>query len=262
MDQTLRQALGLKYDDFSDARVGVHQLRRDEASGLGLSRLVGRRLVYCRPAVLHPVDIEKNVARVPSDVMNLLGVKVGERITVCGIFKDENKRYYLRSKPVAVMEAKDKYIEDHNAYAETSVSAHYPNIGKLICKKKDERDLYSIFVDADTRNPLFGSQSQQKIRWPDIPEKPEDRPWHEARFAQSVQPILAFREPKSAIAKQVFALAGGTLAVTYTLYIILSQVVSQLMASQYLALELFIISVFLAVIMSLVAVLIKTRSQL
>lgn len=221
VDQTLRQALGIDYLDYAGAKVTVHRLHGVGRVKRVVARLVGRRLVYCRPAVLKPLDIEKNIVRLPNEVLGLVGIKSGDRVELAGIEKTEQGEYWMRTRSVAAIEASQGYIDRYVGSADGLEPAdaepapgryrRYPNIGRII----GQEDIFPIYIDLEIRLALFGPERAQKFRGANDATAAAHQFY--LRTVQCAQPILVHRAPLWAIANEVIGIGLTGSVITFAL---------------------------------------------
>lgn len=241
MDQSVRQALGLDYYRYRNVKVSVATLHGAKSYREWFSRIVGRRVIYCRPGVLQHKDIEKGIVRAPTDALRMLGIESGDGVVLIGIEKRLSGEYWLKRWSAAALTASTEYVAAYDdlrkrdcidrlrdgPLGDPDMTARYPDIGSLIGQSETNSvyfDLNTLYLDKDARDYLLGDKEMQRSRL-----RPNDdgssHPGNSARkdlyirTVQCAQPLLVFRSPSGAIAKEIMAI--GIAAAALELNIVL-----------------------------------------
>jgi hypothetical protein len=225
IDQALRRALGLPVKLDGSEKVTIHEMKK-EGIWLDLSaKIVGRRFANCRPTALHSQDVEQRIVRLRPDVLDLLGIKSGETVVLCGVQKDAAGNYRLNRHYVSALEASPDYVERLLAFlpAPADMDEKFAHISEILYPKTEVfRDLSPIFLDKDARDALFGPPEDQWVRCPlirnDANSRPADKNQAEVFLenVQYAQPVLIYRAPFNAITNEIMAIFFTAVALTFT----------------------------------------------
>lgn len=214
LDQALRRALGLPVELDGTEKVTVAKLHGTGLLFDRIPKIVGRRLVNCRPSALHSEDVEQNVVRLPSEELGLLGIKSGDGVILCGVRKTRDGTYRLKRYHARALEASSDYrTKVENLTAPVDMHKKLAFISKLLYKEEKDRDLSPIFLDKDTRDELFGPPEGQDVRFvltkgttdtDTIDSRTRDIFLENIQFAQ---PVLIYRAPSNAITNEIMSIA-------------------------------------------------------
>lgn len=198
LDQTIRQCLGLDFSDYKNEKVNVNRVFGVSRLRQVFSKIVGRRLICCRPGILQPLDIEKDIVRLRQDAIGPLGVASGDAVIISGISRKTDGTYWMNSRRVTVIAASDSYEEFYARMPnDRSMENRYTNIQTLL----GQPDLHQLFLDLDSRNYLFGDIESQRSRITGSPSIEMTDLY--LRTVQCAQPIVVYRAPIGALAHEI-----------------------------------------------------------
>lgn len=162
MDQTLRNAIGIpftlkkpmRYDLLIDPiKINVYQKFRNF-----VTKRLGRRYLFLRVSKPNPPDIEKNICRVPSDALSLMGTDIGSKIVLISPIKNKKtpSSYTLKNYSIKAFDLNKELVvhrdnEEKIHYKKKGWNARYVNASKLLGV---EPDIGRIMLDLHVRNFL------------------------------------------------------------------------------------------------------------
>ena len=165
LDQTLRNALGIKVDPAEEDEVEIYDLKRSRLRTLGerfCDWLLRRRYLFMRVRKADPSDMEKRMVRIPPDSFRLLGISSGEKLRIShpspveegadGPF--EEQRCTLQAYPVT------PGIEKRQDESAGGLYDRYPDSTQLLGVRPD---LGSIYLDQSAREKL-GVRTLEVVR--------------------------------------------------------------------------------------------------
>lgn len=165
LDQTLRNALGIRVDPDPDDEVDIYDLKRSRLRTLGerfCDWLLRRRYLFMRVRKADPSDMEKRMVRIRPDSFRLLGISSGEKLRIShpappegepgGPF--EERRCTLQAYPVTTA------IEERQKSSAGGLYDRYPDPVDLLGVSPD---LGAIYLDQSAREKL-GVRTLEVVR--------------------------------------------------------------------------------------------------
>jgi len=165
LDQTLRNALGIRVDPGPEDEVDIYDLKRSGMRTLGerfCDWLLRRRYLFMRVRKADPSDMEKRMVRIRPDSFRLLGISSGEKLRIShpaplegetgGPF--EERRCTLQAYPVTTA------IEERQKSSSGGLYDRYPDPMELFGVSPD---LGSIYLDQSAREKL-GVRTLEVVR--------------------------------------------------------------------------------------------------
>jgi hypothetical protein len=175
LDQTLRNALGIPFSikskraselqcqlGFFPVRVGIRE--RWKAF---LTRLLGRRYLYCRVAKPHPPDIEKDICRISKDSLALMGTQEGNRIVLVSC-TEQRDHYTLKNYSIKAFDLNETMTAQRTIEEDEAWDARYVAASKLL---NVEPDIGRIVLDKHFRSVLGvqpGDPIKMRREFPDL----------------------------------------------------------------------------------------------
>lgn len=155
LDQTVRNAIGIPFNADRSYTVDLAPIRRTR--GQALSELLGnrilrRRYLFMRVCSADPGDMEKKMARVPADALELLGTNSGGRLVITHPICGEGEAYTESQISVQAYGLTDEISERRKKHREAGgLYARYPKAADLLGV---DPDLASIYLDQQARSDL------------------------------------------------------------------------------------------------------------
>lgn len=287
VDQSIRQALGLDYYTFRTSKVSVDVLHGTSTWRDKVARLIGRRLVYCRPRVLQYSDIEKGVVRTPAEALDLLGIKAGDRVNILGIEKRGPGDYQLKRSSAAALIASSDYVEEcgnrrdrdrRHRYRDGNVprpdmTARDPSFAALLEEATDRAgkeetaesgDINLVFIDQDIRNHLLGGRNSQRHRYPlsgggEVNQRENLRGLY-SRTVQCAQPLILYRSPSGAMANEIMTIGVTSVALGLNFFVVVRELFSDKAWEEWWSLPATLGVVGLSMVLAFLAAFWKTRA--
>lgn len=157
LDQTLRNALGIKVDPDPDDEVEIYDLQRSPFRTRGerfCDWALRRRYLFMRVRKADPSDMEKRMVRIPRDSFSLLGINSGEKLRISHLTREggamvgpfKERRCSLQAYPVT-----QAIEERQETESEGGLYDRYPRSLRLLGVRPD---LGSIYLDRSARKKL------------------------------------------------------------------------------------------------------------
>jgi hypothetical protein len=128
VDQSVRSALGLNFrHEPTEESLEFSAVDRLPAARFRdwLARLSGTSFVFARVASADVRDMEKGLARLPSDTIALLGTRGGQRIVVESVEKDASRSaFVIRQLRLRALELPSEILEQRS---DPQLANRYPN---------------------------------------------------------------------------------------------------------------------------------------
>jgi hypothetical protein len=165
LDQTVRNALGIPYEDPEAYRVDVAPLKRTLRAALSDRLgvlLLRRRAVFMRVCSADPSDMEKELTRIPTDVFPLLGASPGQRLVISHPVLHEDRSGYREKKRSLQAHPLTETIVERRRREETpGLYDRYPDATALFGVTPD---LAPIYLDEQARGDLGDVRSLEVVR--------------------------------------------------------------------------------------------------
>lgn len=166
LDQTLRNALGIRVKPKPDDTVDIYDLKRSQLRTLGerfCDWLLRRRYLFMRVRKADPSDMEKRMVRIPSDSFRLLGISSGEKLRISHptpVKDDDEERFEERRCTLQAYPVTPGIEKRQEEESSGGLYDRYPDSTKLLGVRPD---LGSIYLDQSAREKL-GVRTLEVVR--------------------------------------------------------------------------------------------------